>query len=182
MFLRNATALRTSTLAGLFRAAAGAWPHDALRVRVRYSRSAPFSGACYYDRAIITINLGRANRYPFPIDTCVAPARTHPLGWRRERFTLEASDGYELALFLFAHEFYHWLIRLARRNPRQKEGMCDRFAARVLVDHRGAILRDYLGRPVPREAWDFQDLERFVRAAGRGTGVRLQAGRAARAC
>ncbi len=70
-----------------------------------------------------------------------------------------------MVLFVFLHELYHFLVKRARRNPRQKESMCDRFAARYLVERFGATVRDSSGRIVPREAWDFQDLERFVAAA-----------------
>ena len=64
----------------------------------------------------------------------------------------------------FLHGLYHWLIRKARRNMRQKEAMCDRFAARHLVDRFGATVRDDRGRPVPRSEWDFQDVDGFVAA------------------
>jgi hypothetical protein len=62
------------------------------------------------------------------------------------------------------HELYHLLIYRARRNIRQKEAMCDRFAARWMVDRFGAIVRDPRGRPVRRSEWDFQDLDGFVAA------------------
>ena len=63
------------------------------------------------------------------------------------------------------HEFYHLLVKRARRNIRQKESMCDRFAARYLVDGFGAVVRDEGRDLVPRKVWDFQDLDGFVAAA-----------------
>jgi hypothetical protein len=63
------------------------------------------------------------------------------------------------------HELYHLLVKRARRNTRQKESMCDRFAARFLVERCGSIVRDDKGRLIPREVWDYQDLDGFVAAA-----------------
>jgi hypothetical protein len=63
------------------------------------------------------------------------------------------------------HELYHLLLKLARRNTRQKESMCDRFAARFLVERFGTAVRGPAGTRVPREEWDFQDLDGFVAAA-----------------
>lgn len=151
----------------MFEAAVAGWPHETFAVSVRYSRGSEYSGTCYYDRDQAYINIGRDNRYPFEIKTHIARARSNRTHWWREFYTLELSDPYQLALFVFMHEFYHWLVRKARRNVRQKEGRCDRFAARALVDAHGAVIRDSQGRLVPREAWDFQDLDGFVIAARR---------------
>jgi Zn-dependent peptidase ImmA (M78 family) len=97
--------------------------------------------------------------------TNLARAKTVGRRWYKPIYTLKISDGYELALFVFMHELYHLLIKRARRNTRQKESRCDRFAARFLVDRFGATVRDHKRRLMPREAWDFQDVESFVAAA-----------------
>ena len=168
MDFRNSTALDSTRLERMFLAAAEGWPHERLRVAVRYSRGAEYSGTCYYRDARIYINLGRHNCYPRKILTHVAPARSRPDGWSREAFSVEVNDPYELVQFVFVHELYHWLIRCAGRNMRQKEGRCDRFAARWLVDRFGRVVRDARGRIVDRSEWDFQDLDGFVSAARRG--------------
>ena len=88
--------------------------------------------------------------------------RTH---WWRELYELELASPEELVLFIFLHEFYHYLIRLAGRNGRQKEGRCDRFATRTLVDDYGAAVLNSHGSCVERRLWDFQDLDGFVAKA-----------------
>jgi hypothetical protein len=45
--------------------------------------------------------------------------------------------------------------------------MCDRFAARYLVDRLGAAVHTLRHERVPREQWDFQDLEAFITGARR---------------
>ncbi len=167
MELRNTTHLDTARLDRMFRNATEGWPRAGLRVFVRYSRGAAFSGTCFYKDGRIFINLGRDNRYPFEIKTHVACARSDARHWWRELYSIEAEDAYQLVLFVFLHEFYHWLVRRARRNVRQKESRCDRFAVRWLVDRYGATVRDHRRRPVARSAWDFQDLDGFVAAARR---------------
>ena len=167
MEFRNSTHLDTARLHGMCQQAITHWPQDGLRTAIRYSRGAAFSGTCFYRDGRIYINLGRANRYPFPIQTSVARAQSNRYQWWRELYTVEARDEYQLVLFVFMHEFYHWLVRQARRNVRQKESRCDRFAVRALVDLHGAVVRDSQGRLVPRAAWDFQDLDGFVARARR---------------
>lgn len=165
MILRNRTHLDTDRLLAMCRDAVAGWPTDGLCVWVRYSRGADFSGVCYYQTGRIFINLGRHLMYPYLLRTHLARAQSGRNSWWRDLYTLEIADAGQLALFIYLHEFYHWLVRRARRNTRQKEGMCDRFAARVLVDRWGAVVRDGEGRLVDRGAWDFQDLEGFVAAA-----------------
>jgi hypothetical protein len=165
MNLRNTTSLDTRTLEEMFGRHAAPWSHDRLTVIVRYSRGAEFSGTCYYRKHRIHINLGRHNRYPYLISTHIAKARSNRRFWWKEIYTVEARDAYHLALFIFLHEFYHWLIKRAKRNTRQKESMCDRFATRILVDAYGSDVRNDAGRPVPRESWDFQDVCGFVAGA-----------------
>ncbi|MFO0974586.1 MAG: hypothetical protein U1A27_14270 [Phycisphaerae bacterium] len=167
MFLRNSSSLDTYRLDQMFRAHLHDWPHDNLLVAVRHARGAPFSGACHYRQARIYINLGRGLRYPYPLATHLARARATRFAWRRAAYSILLPDAYALALFLFLHEFYHWLVFRARRNPRQKEGRCDRFAARALVDGLGLAVVDADARPVERHEWDFQDLDGFVAAARR---------------
>ena len=72
---------------------------------------------------------------------------------------LLAADPYQVVLFVYLHECFHLLVKRARRNTRQKESMCDRYAARYLVDRFGAVVRDEKGRLVPRDVWEFQDLD-----------------------
>ncbi len=145
------------------------WPyaHDRLTVRVRYSRGAAFSGACHYATGRLLINLGRRNHYPYALGTHVARACSNRTHWWRETYRLILADAHQLVLFVYLHELYHWLIHAAGRNPRRKESLCDRFAARVLVDEYGAPLLDRAGRPVPRTAWDIKDVHAFVAGAPR---------------
>lgn len=167
MDFRNSTQLDSDRIERMFLSALEGWPHERLRVFVRYSRGAEFSGSCFYRDGRIYVNLGQKNRYPFRIETCIARARSDATCWWRESYGIEVGSPYELVLFVFLHEVYHWLVRLARRNVRQKESRCDRFAVRRLVDCHGAVVTDRLGRPVVRQDWDFQDLEGFVAAARR---------------
>jgi len=167
MILRNTTSLDTSALLGLFCRHAAEWEHDGLRVFVRHTRTAPFSGMCYYREGRILLNIGRAVVFPYRLSTCIARAESDARSWWREAYTIDVPDAERLALFVFLHEFYHWLVYRARRNPRQKESRCDRFAVRALVDEHGSVVRDRRGRPVPRDAWDFQDLDGFVGRARR---------------
>lgn len=165
LILQNTTALCTRTLDGLFRAAIDGWSVGRLDVRVRYSRGADFSGACYYAGQRIFINLGRHLAFPYRLTTHLAPARRAGGVWFRRVIELSLGDGHQLVAFIFAHELFHLLVKRAGRNPRQKEGMCDRFAARFVNERFGIEARMPDGALVPREEWDFQDLERFVSRA-----------------
>ena len=136
-----------------------------LTVRVRYSRGADFSGTCFYSDRRIHVNLGSHLVYPYRMKTYLARAKVVGRYWDKPLHTIELKDGCQVVAFVFLHELYHLLIKRAKRNTRQKESMCDRFAARFLTDRCGAIIRNDRGDPVPREEWDFQDLERFVAAA-----------------
>ena len=141
------------------------WAVGRLTVRVRYSRGADFSGTCIYSDRRIYINLGRHLTYPYRMATHIARAKSLGRTWYKPTFCVDLSDGYQIALFIFMHELYHLLVKVARRNTRQKESMCDRFATRHMVDRFGATVCTEAGRPVARELWDFQDLDRFVAAA-----------------
>jgi hypothetical protein len=163
----NATVLDDARMLQFFGAMTAAWRVGEISVRVRYSRSADFSGACYYTDRRILINIGRHLTFPYGLRTNLARAKRSPTHWYRELYVLELGDGYQLVYFIFLHELYHLLVKLARRNRRQKEGMCDRFAARVLVDRFGAAVRDSRGLAVARSEWDFQDLDTFVVGARR---------------
>jgi hypothetical protein len=165
MELHNSTALNTEALRHLFIGAVAGWPNEGLKVFVRYSRGAEFSGSCYYRPPRIHINLGRRNRYPYLIRTHIARPQHDPRSWWRELYGVPAADASQLAFFIFMHEFYHWLVKKARRNSRQKEGRCDRFAVRAMVERWGMPVLNPKGRVVRREEWDFQDLDGFVAAA-----------------
>ena len=167
MILKNTTHLDTAALKRMFLRAIDGWPFEGVQVSVRYSRGADFSGTCYYQSDRIYVNLGRDNQYPYRIQTHIARPQSNQTHWWRELYAVDLADAYELVLFIFLHEFYHRLVHRARRNTRQKEARCDRFATRVLVDDYGAAVLDPTGRPVSREAWDFQDLDGFVAAARR---------------
>lgn len=167
MRFSNRTLLDSDRLRGMFERHTAPYRHDGLTVRVRYSRSADFSGVCFYRDSRLHINLGRHNRYPYRLATHVARAQSNSRCWWRDLHQLELADAYQLALFIYLHELFHYLVKSAGRCPRRKESMCDRFAARVLVDQYGVPLRRTDGRSVARSDWDFQDLERFVAAAPR---------------
>lgn len=173
MELRNSTALDGERLYRLFLQHTAPYRHDALHVAVRYSRGADFSGTCYYREGRITLNIGRHNSYPYMLETNLAKARPTQNGWRRESYRLTVATAEQLVLFVYLHELYHYLVKMAKRSPRRKEAMCDRFAARVLVDHYGCPVVGRSGRPVPREAWDFVDLHAFVGGAPREPQMRL---------
>ncbi|MCO6439275.1 MAG: hypothetical protein J5J06_19460 [Phycisphaerae bacterium] len=161
----NRTDLDDARLRGLCMDALAGWAVGHVDIRIRYSRGADFSGKCYYLDHRILVNLGRHLKYPYRLRTHIAKARTVGRSWFRPLYSVELMDGYEVILFVFLHELYHLLVKRARRNPRQKEGMCDRFAVRYLADRFGAAVRNEKGEPIPREAWDVQDVEGFVAAA-----------------
>jgi len=165
MKLHNATHLDGAELSARFGRYTTLWNTDDLEVFVRPSRGAEFSGTCRYDRNRIYVNVGRRVRYPYRMGTNLARARSSAGHWWKPTYVIELADAYQLALFVFLHELYHWLIHRAGRNIRQKESMCDRFAARILVDDWAAAVSDGRSRPVRRAVWDFQDLEGFVAAA-----------------
>ena len=173
----NSTDLSDAKLLSLFRDALAGWSVGKITVRVRYSRGADFSGTCVYATGRIYINLGRHLEYPYTMRTNLAKVRTKGRGWSRAIYTLDLTDGYEVVLFVFLHELFHLLVKRARRNTRQKESMCDRFAARHLVDRFGATVRTASGKRVTRDAWDFQNLEGFVAAARAKPTVRRRAAR-----
>ncbi len=171
---RNSTKLSDARLLALIGDALEGWSVGDVVVRIRYSRGADYSGTCFYSDRRIFVNLGRHLKYPYRMDTNLAKARSNGNQWRRPIYVIELRDPYEVVLFVFMHELYHLLIYRARRNLRQKESMCDRFAACRLVDRFGARVCDPKGRAVRRGDWDFQDLDRFV-AAARGRGWRRSA-------
>lgn len=161
----NTTALPDARLRPVCAEAAAPWAVGRITLRIRYSRGADFSGTCFYADRRIFVNVGRHLRYPYRLRTNLAKARTSGRYWYRPVYTLDLADGCQLALFIFLHELYHLLVKRARRNTRQKESMCDRFAARYMVTRFGRSVRDSKGAVVPRRIWDFQDLEGFVAAA-----------------
>ena len=161
----NSTQLASLRLLRLCRDALTGWTVGLITLRVRYSRGADFSGTCFYADRRIFVNLGRHLAYPYRMYTNLARARSYGNYWYRSAYVIELTSGYEVVLFVFLHELYHLLVSKAHRNTRQKEAMCDRFAARYLVDRFGAVVRTDKGAPVPRTEWDFQDLDGFVAAA-----------------
>lgn len=167
MDFSNSTHLDSTRMQQLF--VDHTWPyrHDQLVVRVRYSRGADFSGTCYYRDGRIFVNLGKHTLFPYSLLTHLARAETTPTGWQRDAFALQLSDPMQLVLFVYLHELYHYLVKMAGRSPKRKEAMCDRFAARALVDDYNIPVIDGRGHPVARAAWDFQDLHQFVSRAPR---------------
>jgi hypothetical protein len=169
MEFHNATDLDTHRLNHLVERHTRPFRHDGLVVRVRYSRGADFSGTCYYNDARIFINLGRHVTFPYNMATHIAKAESNQQQWWRELYRLRLADAYQLVLFVYLHELYHYLIKLSKRNPRRKEAMCDRFATRVLVDEYQVPVLTPTGARAPRHQWDFQDLSAFVAAAPKAT-------------
>lgn len=165
MILYNRTLLDTHQIESQLLRHVNGWPHEAIRVYVRYSRSSAFSGSCYYDTGKLYINLGRKVRYPYKLPARIAKAETRGRYWFRQCHYVVLQDAYQLVLYVFLHEFYHWLVKQAGRNLRQKEAMCDRFAARILVDCYGAQVIDNQDKVIPRSTWDWQDVEAFVARA-----------------
>ncbi len=178
--LQNRTDLDDERLRAMCAAAVRSWRTGQLKVCVRYSRGADFSGSCYYNEGRIFVNLGRHLQFPYRMGTHIARAVTGRDGWWKPIYTVDLANGYQVVLFVFLHECFHWLVKRARRNPRQKESMCDRFATRLLVDGYGVTVRDPDSRPVPREAWDFQDVEGFISVLRRKRPAALSPARAAR--
>lgn len=164
MQIINQTELCSSRIEAMFLRATAMWASNNLNVIVRYSRGAVYSGTFATRPARIYVNLGQDNRYPAPIDTSIARARTIGHSWWKPTYQITVTDAYQLALFVFLHEFYHYLIHRAKRNSRRKEAMCDRFAVRYLVDHCRLTVNDSAGRNVPQQRWLFQDLDGFVAA------------------
>lgn len=162
---RNQTELDGERLLNLFLDAAKGWSLGRVSVLVRYSRSSDFSGTCFYRDRRIHINLGRHVVFPYSLATHVARAKTIGRRWYKPAYYLHLADAYQLAVFIYLHEVYHMLVKRAKRNTRQKESMCDRFAARYMADRFGCRIAERSGRAVERSAWDFQDVERFVSAA-----------------
>lgn len=167
VIFHNTTLLDSDHLLSLFLRHTIPYRHDRLTVRVRYSRGADFSGSCFYRDGRIFINLGRHNTYPYRLYAHLAKACSNRWYWWRSAYYLTLSDAYELVLFIYLHELYHYLVKQAGLSPRRKEAMCDRFAARVLVDQYGCPVTDSRGKSVPRQSWDFQDLDGMVSAAPR---------------
>ena len=165
MKFSNTTHLDGQALQCRFTSAVHPWPTDGLDIRIRYSRGSDFSGSCYYATNRLFVNLGRQLTFPYVMETYLARAVSSTTAWWKPRYTIELADAEQLVLFVLLHEYYHWLIKQSGRNPRRKESMCDRYAARVLVDRYQATIRDSSRADVSRREWDFQDLRRFVAPA-----------------
>lgn len=164
----NSTALSTDRIAEIISLGTQGWATGSVTVRVRYGRGADFSGACHYATQRIYINIGRHVQYPYRMNTHIARTRTVGRRWYRPLYSLELSSAYDLVAFIFMHELYHLLVKRAGRNVRQKEGRCDRFATRFMVDQFATRVLSEKGVPLDRAEWDFQDVESFVAAARDG--------------
>ncbi len=162
MNIINKTELSSKRIESMFSRATQGWATRRLKVVVRYSRGAKYSGTFASHPPRIYINIGRNNKYPMKIDTSIAKAISFKNSWWKPTYHIKVENPYQLALFVFLHEFYHYLVFKARRNPRRKEAMCDRFAIRYLVDHCKLKVFDSSRQPVPRSKWLFQDLDAFV--------------------
>jgi len=162
MEIINNTELDTQRIQTMFLRATEQWAAPVLKVTVRYSRGAVYSGTFASNFPRIYINLGTQNRYPFRIETNIARAHSCGKTWWKPSYHIKVDNPYQLALFVFLHEFYHYLIHRARRNSHRKEAMCDRFAVRYLTNHCRLPVYDPEGNTVPRSAWLFQDLDAFV--------------------
>ncbi len=174
MIFKNSTHLNRQKLLIQFLEAANPYPIDDLTINVRYSRGADFSGTCYYATGRLFVNLGRHLEYPYTMATYIARTISNEKSWTKPLYTITLADGYQLALFIMLHELYHWLVKRAGRNTRQKESMCDRFAARHLHDHHGCPIRTPEGRLANREDWDFQNLDAFIVRARQTTRKPIQ--------
>ncbi len=163
----NTTDLDDSRLGCMCLDAVAGWRLDGAVVRIRYSRGADYSGSCYYADARLFVNLGQHLTYPYRMGTHLARTQSNGRRWWKPIYTIELMDAYQLVLMVFLHECYHLLVKRAGRNVRQKESMCDRFAARTLVGRHGAIIRDDQNRFVARSEWDIRDVEAFVASARR---------------
>ncbi len=162
MNIVNNTEFDTQRIEAMFLRATEQWAAPMLKVAVRYSLGAVYSGTFASKLPRIYINLGRRNRYPLRVETNIAKARSLGQSWWKPSYHIKVENPYQLALFVFLHEFYHYLIHRARRNPHRKEAMCDRFAVRYLTTNCRLTVYDPSGNPVPRSAWLFQDLDAFV--------------------
>ena len=171
MDFRNRTNLLDTRLYPLILRHTEPFDHSYLRVRFKNSRGAPFSGSCYYRTSTLNINLSPRNTYPFALATHVARPQSNATHWWRELYELTLADAYQLALFIYLHELCHYLIKRAGRSVKRREGACDRFAARVLVDHYGSSLRDSHGREPARDSWDILNLDALLSDAPRMTSV-----------
>ncbi len=169
MDFANATDLDSDQLRRLLLRHTAPYRHDHLVVRVRYSRGADFSGTCFYADHRIFVNLGQHLTFPYTLGTNVARSQSNGTRWWRETYRILVRTPCHLALFVYLHELYHHLVKAAKRNPRRKEAMCDRFALRPLVDDYGYKVLDSRGRPVSRDRWDFQDVHAFVARAPKQT-------------
>lgn len=162
MEIINHTDLDTRRIEAMFLRATSMWSAQTLKVTVRYSRGAVYSGTFASNPSRIYINISRKNRYPLKIETSIARARTVGSSWWKPSYHIKSENAYQVALFVFLHEMYHYLIYRSRRNGHRKEAMCDRFAVRYLNEHCRLTVFDQENNPVPKSAWLFQDLDAFV--------------------
>lgn len=169
MDFRNRTSLLDTRLYPLILRHTEPFDHSAIRVRFKHSRGAQFSGSCYYRTSTLNVNISPRNSYPYALSTHVARPQSNATHWWRELYELTLADAYQLALFIYLHELCHYLIKRAGRSVKRREGACDRFAARVLIDQYGCPLRDSHGREPPRDSWDILNFDSLLDDAPRAT-------------
>jgi len=177
MEIANTTELDSRRIEAMFLRATGNWSAPRLKVSVRYSRGAVYSGTFASKPTRIYVNILPKNRYPLRVETAIAKARSYGRTWWKPSYHVKVENAYQLALFVFLHEFYHYLIHRARRNSHRKEAMCDRFAVRYLTNHCRLTVYDTNGNLVSRMAWLFQDLDGFVANRQTLTGAAVRAAR-----
>jgi len=163
MEIINKTELDSRRIEAMFLKASAGWQAPSIKVVVRYSRGAVYSGTFASHPLRFYVNISRTNRYPLRVETGIAKSKSCGQTWWKPSYFIRTENAYQLALFVFLHEFYHYLIHRSQRNGHRKEGMCDRFAVRYLNQRCRLTVYDANGRPVPKAMWLFQDLDEFVR-------------------
>ncbi len=162
MEIINRTELDSRKIEAMLLRATTGWDVPKLRVTIRYSRTTKYSGTFMSNPPRIYVNIGKHNRYPMKIETSIARAKSIGRYWWKPAYHIRVETPYQLVLFVFLHEFYHYLIHRARRNPYRKEAMCDRFAVKYLIEHCKLKVYDSSNTPIKKSIWLFQDLEEFV--------------------
>lgn len=165
MEIVNKTELDSKKIVSMILKATNSWQTPRLKVTIRYSRGAKYSGTYIANPPRIYVNIAKNNRYPMKLETSIAKAQTIGRYWWKPIYHIRLENPYQLVLFVFMHEFYHYLIHRARKNSHRKEAMCDRFAIKYLVENYKLKVYDSKNTPVEKEKWLFQDLEGFVRNA-----------------
>ena len=85
----NSTGFSSSHLLALCREGMAGWSTGSIKLYVRYSRGADFSGSCYYADRRIFVNLGRHLVYPYRMATHIARAKATGRYWFKPTCTVE---------------------------------------------------------------------------------------------